>query len=120
MRPYYRFSCHPNHAGSKGIWYDLGSTLTPEGVDKALAGPSDAGLGEPGIGTALSLHQLTTTLLLHRDVSLTALCVVEALNQLQGEIQEAFAQASAELEERAPKVRERLERFDARRRPNLE
>ena len=114
MRPYFRFSCHPNHAGSKGINYDLGTTLTPEVVGMALAGPSDAGLSEPGICTAFSLYELTRTLLLHRDVSQTALIVVEALRQLQQETQESFAQAIVELEARAPRVRERLERFKNR------
>lgn len=114
FRPYVKFSCYPNHAGSKGLWYDLGNSLNADGVDMALSGPSDAGLAEPGITTALALFQITTGLLLHREPTLTTLVIVEALGQLSREVQEAFAQADANLAERAPKVRERLERFVAR------
>ena len=53
LRPYFKMACHPTHAGSKGLWDDLGNTLNPDGSVGALAGPSDAGLSEPGICTAL-------------------------------------------------------------------
>jgi hypothetical protein len=115
LRPYFKLSCHSNHAGSKGLWYDLGNSLNPEGSDPALAGPSNAGLSEPGICTALSLCQVTTTLLLHGEPNGTTLMIATALRQLSQEAQEAFAEVDAQLKEEAPKVRERLERFRARR-----
>jgi Family of unknown function (DUF5677) len=120
LRPYFKLACHPNHAGSKGLWYDLGNSLNPEGSDSVLAGPSNAGLSEPGICTALSLYQVTTTLLLQGEPNLNTLMVVAALGQLSKEAQEAFAEVAAELEELAPKVRERSERFEAHRRRNNE
>lgn len=115
LRPYFKLACHSNHAGSKGLWYDLGNTLNPEGSDPALAGPSNAGLSEPGICTALSLCQVTTALLMHGELNVTTLMIATALRQLSQEAQEAFAEVDAELEDRAPKVRERLQRFEARR-----
>jgi hypothetical protein len=87
--------------------------LNPDDSVGALAGPSDAGLSEPGICTALSLFQVTTALLFHREPTLTTLMFVEALKQLSQATQEAFAEVAARLEERAPKVRERLQRFEA-------
>ena len=42
-RPYFKLACHSNHAGSKGIQFDLGNALNPPDSDIMLAGPSDAG-----------------------------------------------------------------------------
>ena len=109
LRPYFKLACHSNHAGSKGLWYDLGNSLNPADSGPALAGPSNAGLSEPGICTALSLCQITTTLLLYGEPNLTTLMIAAALSQLSKEAQEAFAEVHAELEELAPKVRERLD-----------
>jgi hypothetical protein len=118
LRPYFKLACHPTHAASKGLWYDLGKSLNPEGSEQPLAGSSNAGLSEPGVCTALSLYQVTVALLLHRKPNFTTLMVVEALKLLSQETQEAFAAVEAELQERAPKVRQRLERLEAHQRRN--
>lgn len=59
-RPYYKMASHNVHANPKGITFKLGW----EGTNLLLAGPSDRGLADPGHGTAISLAQVTTNLLL--------------------------------------------------------
>ena len=114
LRPYFRLSCHPTHAGSKGLVFDLGNSLNPEAEDMMLSGPSDAGISEPGICTALSLLQITAALLTLGEPTFSRLAVLGAMRQMSRETQEAFAFADAELGARAPRVRGRLERFRAR------
>jgi hypothetical protein len=48
MQPYFKMACYGNHAGSKGLRYDLGNALVPPGEETLLAGPSDAGFFDPG------------------------------------------------------------------------
>jgi hypothetical protein len=62
-----------------------------------LAGPSDAGLFEPGVFTANSLLQATTALLFHRDANILMLIVQEALKQLSEESFDAFDAADEAL-----------------------
>jgi uncharacterized protein DUF5677 len=104
-RPYVKLACHSNHAGSKGIQFDLGNALNPPGSDILLAGPSDAGLYDPGTCTAVSLLLITTNLILYRNEKLTALIVVESLNLLTDEILESFADAEAELAAKVDVIR---------------
>ncbi len=59
FRPYYKMASHNVHAEPKGAFHRLG---LPEG-GLLLAGPSDAGLADPGQNTALSLTKTTSTLL---------------------------------------------------------
>lgn len=59
LRPYYRMASYPTHAGPKGIAFDIG--LANE--DVMLAGPSNVGLADPGHAVAISLLQITLTLL---------------------------------------------------------
>ena len=103
-RPFYKLACHSSHAGSKGIQFDLGNALNPPGSDVMLAGPSDAGLCDPGTCTAVSLLQITTILLLYRNEKLTAFIVVAALELLTDEILESFAVAEAELAAKAKEL----------------
>jgi len=60
LRPYYRMASHGTHAGPKGDNFNVGN-LRPRKI--MLAGPSNAGLADPGHGTLISLLQCTTTLL---------------------------------------------------------
>jgi hypothetical protein len=65
LRPFYRMSSHNVHANSKGLFFRLG--LNPPITQSVLlAGPSNAGLADPGHQTAISLTQITTTLLVQR------------------------------------------------------
>jgi hypothetical protein len=75
-----------------------GVTQSPHQV--RLAGPTNHYLAEPGSGALISLHQVTTALLLSDDSptldTLTYLC---ALAQLVDEANEAFAAAERQSEE---------------------
>ena len=60
LAPYYRMASHNVHANPKGVFFKLGL------IDEAstmLAGPSNAGLADPGHATALSLVIISAQLL---------------------------------------------------------
>jgi hypothetical protein len=52
---------HNVHANPKGVFFKLGLIGDEQTM---LAGPSNAGLADPGYATALSLVQITSTLVL--------------------------------------------------------
>jgi len=58
LGPYYRMASHNVHANPKGVFFKLG--LMGE-MNVLLAGPSNAGLADPGDATARSLVQISTT-----------------------------------------------------------
>ena len=89
-RPFFRLACQSVHAGSHGLFFSLG---LPAGAETMLlAGPSDAGLVDPGRQTAISLMQATVALLTARP-NLDGLLACECLRMLCDEIGEAFLQA---------------------------
>jgi hypothetical protein len=62
FRPWFRLSSHGIHSGATGAihirdFYGRGTAM--------LAGPSNAGLADPGNGALISLHQVTVALLVH-------------------------------------------------------
>lgn len=62
-RAHYKLASHNIHAQPKGVVFKLGMpTRTPDKI-LLLPGPSDAGFIDPADCTALSLYQLTCTLL---------------------------------------------------------
>jgi len=92
LRPYYKMACHNVHANSKGIFFKLG--IYPDSEDILLAGPSNMGLVDPGHSTALSLAQITISLLTH-SINLDRLVISKILLNLQDEIGVAFLDAQA-------------------------
>ena len=104
MRPYFKLACYSNHAGSKGLRYDLGKSLLPPDQDVLLAGPSDAGLFDPGYLTAISIFQVTVCLLTHH-ITMTSLIALNALDRMVQEVEQAFAEAEAMLEEETKRRR---------------
>ncbi len=90
LRPFYKMACNNVHANPKGIFFKLG--LYPDSGDILLAGPSNAGLTDPGQLTALSLTQTTTTLLTHRP-NIDCLVACKIMMALEREIGEAFLKA---------------------------
>ncbi|HEV2628842.1 MAG TPA: DUF5677 domain-containing protein [Pseudolabrys sp.] len=60
LAPYYRMASHNVHANPKGVFFTLGLV---RGSNTLLAGPSNAGLADPGHVTALSLVQMSSLLL---------------------------------------------------------
>ena len=96
MRPRYRMASDNVHANSHGVYYRLGLNLSSD-QEVLLAGPSNTGLADPGIATAISLCQITTTLLVTRP-NLENIITSKVLLRLQEEIGEAFIQAQRKLE----------------------
>ena len=90
LRPYYKMASDNVHANSHGTNHRLGSYLNNEKV--LLAGPSNASLADPGHSTAISLSQITTTLL-STSVSVDAIVVMRILANLLDEIGESFLRA---------------------------
>ncbi|MFQ5796205.1 MAG: DUF5677 domain-containing protein [Candidatus Bipolaricaulia bacterium] len=97
LRPFYQLANINIHAGSKSAAFRLGS---PPGDTRLLvAGPSIFGLGEPGQNTALSINQLTVTLLFTRP-NLDRLAFASTTQKLVNEIFWAFDEIMQELEEK--------------------
>jgi hypothetical protein len=94
FRPFYKLASHNVHANPKGVFHKLG--LFPGAEDVLLAGPSNAGLVEPGQGTAISLSQITATLLGTRP-TMDTLVISAILVTLMDEIQQEFATAQMSL-----------------------
>ena len=86
-RPYYKMASDNVHPNSHGTYYRLG--LASHQNSTILAGPSNAGLADPGHSTAISLHQITTRLLRTR-LSFDCVVVMTILQKLVDEIGEAF------------------------------
>jgi len=95
FRAHYRMASHNVHANPKGVFFKLG--LLNE-VDVLLAGPSNAGLADPGHSTALSLLQVSTALGLLKP-TLDSLVLLRILTKLEDEVGEAFMEAHRRLEE---------------------
>jgi hypothetical protein len=98
LRPFYKMACHNVHAGPKGVFFRLG--LCPGSEPILLAGPSDAGLADPAQGMAISLGQITSTLL-NTKPSLDTLVVSWVLMKLAGEVARESAEVQAALETRS-------------------
>lgn len=96
LRPYYKMACHNVHANPRGIFFKLG--LYPETGDILLAGPSNVGLTDPGHSAALSLCQITVSLLTH-DPNLDRLVQCQILMNLEKEIGDAFREAERKLKD---------------------
>jgi hypothetical protein len=102
MRPYFKVACYGNYARSKGLRYDLGKALVPTGEEMLLAGPSDARLYDPGYQSAVSLIQITVCLLVHH-LTITGLAMLNAMDCMVSEVEEAFSDAEEKLAETAKK-----------------
>lgn len=90
LRPFYKVASQNVHAGSRGTLYRLG--LDPSNVHLLLAGPSNAGLAEPGQSAAVSLNQITAALLLTKP-NLDRLLICTVLGRLTEKTLAAFAEA---------------------------
>ena len=111
FRPYYKLASHAVHAGPKGIHFNL--ALSDGARDLILAGPSNSGLTDPGHGAALSLFQITSSLVasypsLERLVSLKAIdMLVERTGDTFLDVQQAMESGQLELKgfaARAPRI----------------
>ena len=95
MIPYYKMASDNVHAHSHGATFRLGSSLHPKKL--LLAGPSIMGLSAPGHSTAISLHQVTVSLLT-TSPNLDCIVALKILMKLLDEIGDAFLEVHCELE----------------------
>jgi hypothetical protein len=95
MRSYYKLASNNVHANPKGVFYRLG--LSHLNKEILLAGPSNTGLADPANGTALSICQITTSLLLH-ETNLDRLVASKALFRLSDHIQKVFTETQLDIE----------------------
>lgn len=112
-RPYYQMASHPIHAGMRGLTWNL---ETPLG-NMLAAGPSDAGLADPGHAALISLNHLNAALLVgqgqevqeHGEESLVdqayAVIAVQALTKLVDLAGSDFLRAHRKIERRIRKKR---------------
>ncbi|MFI5330277.1 MAG: DUF5677 domain-containing protein [Desulfobaccales bacterium] len=95
FRPFYKMASDNIHANPKGVFFKLG--LYPTDPEILLAGPSNLGLAEPGRGTALSLLQVTISLLTSRT-TIDGLIVGDILRRLEEEIEQVFFETHESIE----------------------
>ena len=100
MRPYYRMASDNVHPNSHGAHFRLGLHSSQQ-EEVLLAGPSNFGLADPGHSTAISLLQLTTTLLA-TESDLDCVVTMKILAELTNEVGEAFLKVHQELETLVP------------------
>ena len=99
-RPYYQLASHNVHPNPKGVLFKLGLSGSE---NLLLAGPSDFGLADPGHGTAVSLLDITSALLLTRP-NIDRLAICRMLMKLEREIGKAFLAAHRKCEKRASQI----------------
>jgi len=107
MRPYYRMASYPTHAGPKGLVFSLGL----RDQDVMLAGPSNAGLADPGQSMAISLHQITVRLL-STESNMGDLAVMMFLESALQAVNDDFIRAERKLDDDERDVREQLGSVD--------
>jgi len=95
MQPFVKLAHVNVHAGSKGIFYRLGS---PPNDDLLVAGASVFGVGEPGQNTAYTINKLISTLLLYKNTNFDNLGSVLALRKFMEEVVWEFDRAIEEQE----------------------
>jgi len=93
FRAHYKMASHNVHANPKGVFFKLGLMDKQEVL---LAGPSNAGLSDPGQSTAISLLQITSALCTLQP-DLDSIVGQKVLVRLTDEAVEAFASAHDSL-----------------------
>jgi hypothetical protein len=101
LRSYYRMASHPIHAGPKGIYFEIGL------MDHArvmLAGPSNAGLADPGHAMCISLTQVTVAFL-NQAPRLRHAITLRVLLELSDRAGEALIASHRKLEQDEAEIR---------------
>ncbi|MEZ5125321.1 MAG: DUF5677 domain-containing protein [Thermoleophilia bacterium] len=93
MRAHYRLASHNVHANPKGVLFKLG--LLGD-TDLLLAGPSNAGMSDPGQNAGISLTQVSSALGAVAP-TLDTIIVLRILNRVTQQTCEAFHEASVRL-----------------------
>lgn len=93
MRSYYKLASWGVHAGSKGLFFKLGSI---DNEDNLLAGATNYGFTEPAQNTALSLYQITA-LLLGKETDMEDTIILNTLILIKKAVPKAFLKAEAKI-----------------------
>jgi hypothetical protein len=93
IRPYYKSASANIHANPAGVFKRLG--LFPE-EDILLAGPSNIGLSDPAQSTAISLTQITTSVLTY-DANIDFLVVCKAMAEYSKSVEKKFIEIENEI-----------------------
>lgn len=93
MRPYYTWASQNIHAGSKGMRNRLGLCETKE--DVLLVGQSNSGMTDPAHATAISLCQVTSTLLVLKP-TLDHIILMKIMVDYENEVGETFLKVGRE------------------------
>lgn len=102
MRPYYKWASQNIHAGSKGMRNRLGLCEATE--DILLVGQSNSGMTDPAHATAISLAQITTTLLT-LEPTIDTLILMKIITEYEENVGQAFLKVEAEKRKRNRKTR---------------
>lgn len=94
FRPLYKMASYDIHANPKGMLWSLGIVGDR---DMIIAGPTNAGLADPGHGALVSLFQITT-LLLNQEPDLEDIVTMKAIGRLEELAGEAFPAIQEQLE----------------------
>jgi hypothetical protein len=97
LRPYYKLASHNVHANPKGVMFRMG--LVGNTPNILLAGPSNFGFTDPAQGTAISLGQITITLLTTKP-TIDNLVLSNILLKFESEIAEEFLKVQKEIEDK--------------------
>lgn len=89
MRPYYMWASQNVHSGSKGMRNRLGLCEAKE--DILLVGQSNSGMTHPAHATAISLYQITCTLLV-LEPTLDHIVLMKIMDDYQEDVGNAFMQ----------------------------
>ena len=87
MRPYYKWASQNIHAGSKGMRNRLG--LCEATDDILLVGQSNSGMTDPAHATAISLCQITATLLM-LEPTMDHIILMHIISEYETEVGESF------------------------------
>jgi hypothetical protein len=101
LRPYYKLASHNVHANPKGVMFRMGLLENTQNI--LLAGPSNSGFTDPAQGTAISLGQITVTLLTAKP-TIDNLVLSNILLKLESEIGEEFLKVQREIEKREASI----------------
>jgi hypothetical protein len=91
MRPYYKWASQNIHAGSKGLRNRL--ALAECNEDILVVGQSNSGMVDPAHATAISLMQVTCTLL-QLNPSIDSIVIMEIAKQYSDKVGEEFLKLS--------------------------
>ena len=101
-RPFFKLACQSVHAGSQGLFFSLG--LPRDSRTMLLAGPSDAGLADPGHQMAISLTMVTVAFLTSRpnlDGLVACHCLLALCDDIGKELLRAHDE-TLEIEDGSP------------------